>query len=273
MNPSKSFYNLDYLGLICVSGHDAKKLLQGQLTCNLDEIPLKNNLLGAHCTPQGRIISLFRLFEYANEYYLQMPRELIPLALAALKKYAVFFKVTLRDASQELLCLGYCGTQLEKIPSDCFIMTLSNRYEVIGKPAQIAELLKNNPHPLSTSAEWQKLDITAGIPAIYPETSEKFLPHELNLQNLDAISFNKGCYTGQEIIARMHYRGKLKTHLYRAKISTSSLPKRGEEIIIADQSCGYLVDFVEIGYNNYELLMISSAVEIDSLPLEILRLN
>jgi folate-binding Fe-S cluster repair protein YgfZ len=93
--------NLRHLGHLCISGPDAKKFLQGQLTCNLDEITPTNSTLGAHCNPQGRVISLFRLFIFLDNYYLQMPREMIPIAQKALQKYAVFFKVKLSDASDE----------------------------------------------------------------------------------------------------------------------------------------------------------------------------
>ena len=166
-------------GLLKVAGPDAKKLLQGQLTCNLDDVSSTNSTLGAHCNPQGRVISLFRLFMHQNAYYLYMPKSLVATALAALKKYAVFYKVELTDASEE-------------------IKTLQTRLEPYA-------------------------DIAKGIPAIYPATSGKFLPHDLNLPNLHAVSFDKGCYTGQEIIARMHYRGTPKNHLYYAEIATTRI--------------------------------------------------
>lgn len=167
-------------GLLKISGIDAKKFLQGQLTCHLDEVIDTKARLAAHCNPQGRIISLFHIFRQNDDYYLLMRREMIPIAMAALKKYAVFYKVTL-----------------------------------------IEESLGKTPIPTIT---------TPSFPAIYPETSGKFLPHELNLHLFNAISFDKGCYTGQEIIARMHYRGKLKTHLYQATVVSQLKPKPGTDV-------------------------------------------
>jgi folate-binding protein YgfZ len=210
-----------HLGFLCISGEGAKKFLQGQLTCNLDEITPETHSLAAHCNPQGRVISLFRIFLLQDQYFLQMPIELLETAQNALKKYAVFFKVSLA-------------------------------------------ILPDKDHPLPISETWKADNIAAGIPSLYPETSEKFLPHELNLHKLEAISFNKGCFTGQEIIARMQYRGKLKNHLYRAKTTTSTPPTRGAEIFSQTHSAGYLVDYIHLGYNNYELLIIAAEAEINT---------
>jgi folate-binding protein YgfZ len=207
--------NLSHRGLLQVSGEGAKKFLQGQLTCNLDELNPGQSMLGAHCNPQGRIISFFRLF-LTNDYFLSMPKELIPIAQQALQKYAVFFKVKLEEVSSTI-------------------------------PKDIEESTKLH----------KTLDITRGIPAIYPETSEKFLPHELNLPQINAVSFNKGCYTGQEIIARMHYRGKSKTRLYRARVSTELTLQRGNDIYVDSDSIGTLVDYCELEKNSYDLLFIA----------------
>lgn len=213
-------------GLLNISGEQAKKFLQGQLTCNLDEVTENNPCRGAHCNPQGRIISFFLLFLHDNQYYLQMPRELIPIALKALQKYAVFFKVKMADVS-----------------------------DTFNQP----DLLKHLP----------SMDISDGIPAIYPETSEKFLPHELNLPALGAVSFNKGCYTGQEIIARMQYRGKLKNHLYRATVQSPVSLIRGADIFCEGQSCGSLVDFRRIENNTYEIFVIAPETQIKTAKLTV----
>jgi folate-binding protein YgfZ len=209
------------LGLLSIGGSGAKKFLQGQLTCNLEEILPGQNVLAAHCNPQGRIISLFQLLFLNDQYYLLMPASLLPIAQAALKKYAVFFKVTLNDMSND--------ESLKKL---------------IDQPT-----------------------IESGIPHIYPETSEKFLPHELNLHKLNAISFNKGCYTGQEIIARMQYRGKLKNHMYLVSTVSDTPPIRGQEIFSETGASGSVVDYAHLGYNNYKLLVIASEHDVNTTPL------
>src|SRR5205085_12536092 len=85
---------------------------------------------------------------------------------------------------------------------------------------------------------------------------------ELDLPKLNAVSFNKGCYTGQEIIARMQYRGKLKTHLYQANITTELSLGRGNDIYINNKKCGNIVDYVQIDYNTYLLLVVAQAIDV-----------
>jgi folate-binding protein YgfZ len=268
---SNSIVNLSYLGLLKITGPDAKKFLQGQLTCNLDEITATQTRLGAHCNPKGRIISLFQIFYWQESYFLQMPRELIPIAMQALKKYIVFFKATIADASDDLICIGYYTEQSDQhtlsLPNnineamaadDLLIINIPGsvaRYKISGKSDRIITLCKTlNPAFISTN-HWQHSDIEANLVNIYPETSEKFLPHEINLHLNQGVSFNKGCYTGQEIIARMHYRGKLKTELRHIEIESANPPTRGEDLATTNDC---IVDFCRINNNKYQLLTLSS---------------
>lgn len=241
---------LSSLGLLKISGVGAKKLLQGQLTCNLDDVSAATPQFAAHCNPQGRIISLFWLLQYGDDYYLQMPRTLIPTAMTALKKYAVFFKVTLSDVSDAFIQYGHVGDHL---PTNAPILSITMQ----GTPARQI-LIYETPAltPTRDEESWHYLQIINCLPMIYPETVEAFLPHELNLQNLNAISFNKGCYTGQEIIARMHYRGKLKTTLVAAEVDTPEMPIRGADIYSETGTIGHIVDFCKTGANTYTLLTI-----------------
>jgi folate-binding protein YgfZ len=165
--------------IFSISGPDAKKFLQGQLTCDLEMIKENEWRLGAHCNPKGRVISLFNITLLNDAYYLRLPAEMLTTAMDALKKYAVFFK------------------------------------------AKITEVTDTPTLPIDTDTKRDK--IRKGIPDVYLATTGKYLPHELNLHQLGAVSLTKGCYTGQEIIARMHYLGKLKTHLYRATINKQNL--------------------------------------------------
>lgn len=197
------------LGLLKVSGPDAARLLQGQLTCDVEKAS-QTAIPGAHCNPQGRLISLFWLFKKDDDFYLAMPRDMVDTALQALKKYAVFYKAVLTDASGTLVL---------------------------------------NRHLDAKTA--------AAMPRIYPQTSGIFLPHELCLDIYGAISFDKGCYTGQEIIARMHYRGKLKKRLYQAETATRNPPMPGSDIYNTTKSiCGTLVDCREQAPAHYVLWVI-----------------
>jgi len=207
-------------GLLAVLGSDAKKFLQGQLTCDMGTISPSKSSMGAHCNPQGRVISLFYVLEHEDDYYLLMLKSMVPITMQTLKKYAVFFKVTLEDAS----------VKLPSLVTD--------------------EQLK------------QYFNIQKNIPRIHPETSGKFLPHELGLNKLNAISFNKGCYTGQEIIARMEYRGKLKSTLFLMRLKSQKKPVPGEDIYCRQEDenkiCGSLVDIEKTAENNYAALVITT---------------
>lgn len=271
---------LTHYGLLTVEGKDANKFLQGQLTCDVNEISPTQTRLGAHCNPQGRVISLFRLYWLQDKYYLQMPRELLPIALASLKKYAVFFKVVLTDASDSLRQVGYQEQNLNTFSSQfpteidsaitlngCIVTKIpgvKTRFQLIGPHEhEIWNQIADQAAEVSPQ-EWEQSQITAGIPSIYPETSEKFLPHELNLPKLNGVNFKKGCYTGQEIIARMEYRGKLKNHLYHARINSSDAPQRGGDIYRQKDRCGSIVDYCQVGYNEFELLVITSENDIST---------
>ena len=142
--------------------------------------------LAAHCNPKGRIISLFRLFKTPEGFYMNLPQDMLVIALSNFRKYSIFFKAELEDISDSFEAAGDINTRT---------------------------ILLNTPPTEDASERWHLADIQAGLPMIYANTSEKFLPHYINLPALGGVSFNKGCYTGQEIIARMQHRGTLKYHM------------------------------------------------------------
>jgi folate-binding protein YgfZ len=209
-------------GLIAVSGQDAVSFLQGQLTVDMHEIKTKKHSLAAFCNLKGRIHALFRLFYDQDTYYLAAPKEIISPAVTQLKKFARFSKVTLTEVSEQWQHFGIFNAEYFDA-AGIICLKLSNnpqRVELWGLiSAMQAQWNKLSlTLPIKTVNEWKLLDIEAGIPNIWPETQEKFLPHYLNLPQLGAVSFSKGCYVGQEIIARMQYRGNVKRGLSRALI-------------------------------------------------------
>jgi len=269
-HPVDAIIDLSHLGHLKISGPDAKKFLQGQLTCNMEDISINQCRVGAHCNPKGRIISLFNIFYFKESFYLQMPRDMISLASNALKKYAVFFKVSLLDVSDEFHCVGYMGNSLGSFPlpqnphevtlfNDLLIFKVpdhSPRYELLGDIKAITEFKNLVPNAENLSIDyWKYRDIEAKIPNVYPETSEKFLPHELNLHLNNGISFNKGCYTGQEIIARIQYRGQLKTRLETMFIESNIPFERGMDLPAI--SC-MVVDSCKKNLDQYILLCLTS---------------
>jgi folate-binding protein YgfZ len=269
---------LSHLGLLQVTGPDAKKLLQGQLTCNLDEISPLACRLGAHCNPQGRILYAFRLFWYQDSYYLQMPLEVLPGALQALNKYAIFFKAKILDATDKLIRLAATAEELAPhfnplpVAPDA-VLTADNlliarlpgdMFEILGDPAAIAALglqaTADNAHN-----RWKLSNILAGIPTIYAATAGKLLPHEINYPAINGVSFNKGCYTGQEIIARMHYRGQIKKHMHRAQVNTQHLPAAGLDVYLDGPDFGgTIIDSCQDENGYCQLLVLANISDVQS---------
>lgn len=209
--------DLSPLGLISITGPDAAKFLQGQLTCDVREVTEQQSCLGAHCDPKGRVQFTFRLFKHLDVYYLRLPREMISHALSLLQKYIIFSKAKLADVSDEWSSL--------KLTTDSF----------------------------STS---QLQDIEAGIPTITTKTIGLFTPHDINYPLLNGVSFNKGCYTGQEIVARMHFLGKPKQRLYRVSFSAKQTPEIGAKLLADQKEVGTLVNFAEDGQQSYQALVV-----------------
>jgi tRNA-modifying protein YgfZ len=234
---------LTQYSLLSFSGADCKTFLQGQLTCDLNQLDSMSTL-GAHCNPKGRMISFFRLFERDNTYHLLMPSEILNTAKKALLKYAVFSKVDID--TKDITCYGITSNESNDLDYPDAINQVINHsdYSIISVPGVSRYLLIDFSNSMSfrckSTTLWHNLDLAEGIPQLYENTVELFLPHYLNLPKLGAISFNKGCYTGQEIIARMQHRGQLKQQLYRLDSETPYSP--GEKIEINGEKIGQCVD-------------------------------
>lgn len=255
--PANHIFHIKDYGLIKVAGLDASRLLQGQVSCDVNKITSEAGSLAVHCNPQGRIISLFYLFQADDTFIMALPEDMAQITIKSLKKYAAFYKAQLTDATGEYSIIGSdkAGSvtgNYSRVP----FPTNSERSLYLTKPGTLPD----------RSAEWKRLNILSGIPAVYPDTSEKFLPHELNLPALGAVDFNKGCYTGQEIIARMHYRAKLKKHMYLVMASSQLMP--GEEIKPesgAQNSIATVIDSSSLARNDlYPVLILANEEDIKS---------
>lgn len=259
------FTELTHLALIRVSGKDAEKFLQGQLTCDVREVNSQHSSLGAYCNHKGRILAIFRIFFFQDSYYLQLPTDIVASTLEQLKKYAAFSKVTAENVSAQFVQMGYSGsTSIEiikrfgiAVPMNINDVTINDnfvlirvhgtqpRFILIGTSENLQELriqFSQTLPSLDINA-WKLLDIAAGIPAIYSITLEMFTPHMVNLPQLHAVSFNKGCYVGQEVIARTQYLGKAKRELSQAYIETAQKPVVGEKLTLEDNAeAGIIID-------------------------------
>ncbi|MDP3875563.1 MAG: folate-binding protein [Methylobacter sp.] len=243
----RRIYALAHLGVLTLAGRDTATFLQGQITCNINDISDTKSSLGAICNPKGRAISTFLLVKDGADFLMILPQELVAAVQKRLQMYVLRADVRLTDSSDELCLLGLREgqPQLDEAQKSTFATTrqaaiaveLANRHLFIATPEQ-AQTLWTEQLALGflpeDSAQWRCFDIIAGIPWLTAATSEEFIPQMLNLDKLGGISFNKGCYTGQEIVARTHYLGKAKREMFAAECPAISEPPKPNASIIDD---------------------------------------
>ncbi|MHA7113933.1 CAF17-like 4Fe-4S cluster assembly/insertion protein YgfZ [Pseudomonas promysalinigenes] len=288
MADSAFFTPLSHEGILAVRGSDAGKFLQGQLTCNISYLSLEYASLGARCMVKGRMQSSFRILPEGNGYLLAMASELLEPQLADLKKYAVFSKATLTDESAAWARFGLqggagalqaLGLDLPPAPGSTVrhdgliaITVSAERSELWIPVAQAADVRQRLAATLPEGClnDWLLGQIRAGIGQVMGPTRELFIPQMINLQAVDGVSFKKGCYTGQEIVARMQYLGKLKRRQYRLALAQQEAPAPATPIFSPTHgsSVGEVVLAASAG-NECELLAVLSAeaVEDDNLHL------
>lgn len=222
--------SLDDLGIIKISGEEASKYLQGQITVDLDKLTEQDFMLGCHCDFKGKAWNIFYAFGSKTDIYLLCHREGIAASLAELKKYAVFSKAEIIDDSENWIIRGGKGNEFESactryvssLPSQdrplsrsdvAFVAYLEQpvkRYLLITQQQQDSDVEMSLKNILVDAQLWDFLDIQSGVANIQKATSNEFVPQMLNMQALDAIDFQKGCYMGQEVVARTKYLGKNK---------------------------------------------------------------
>jgi folate-binding protein YgfZ len=283
MADSAFFCPLSHEGVLAVRGVDASKFLQGQLTCNMDYLSDAKATLGARCTQKGRMQSSFRILLQGDGCLLAMASELIEAQLADLKKYAVFSKSKLTDESAAwarfglqdgdgaLVSLGLelaHDTDAVTRANDLIAIRVSpNRTELWVPVAQAADVQSRLAAQLAEGSlnDWLLGQIRAGIGQVFAQTREEFIPQMINLQAVGGVSFKKGCYTGQEIVARMQYLGKLKRRLYCLSLDGSDLPEAGAALFspVHASSVGNVVIAAQ-GEQGIELLAVLQADAVEN---------
>lgn len=283
MADSAFFCTLSHEGVLAVRGADASKFLQGQLTCNLNYLSDSRASLGARCTQKGRMQSSFRILLDGDGVVLAMATELLEPQLADLKKYAVFskskltdesaawvrFGVDLGDAALVSLGLDLLAETDSVVRNDGLIaIRVSPDRAELWVAASQADAVKGKLSAVLSEGDlnqWLLGQVRAGIGQVMPGTRELFIPQMLNLQAVGGVSFKKGCYTGQEIVARMQYLGKLKRRLYRLQLAASELPEPGTALFSPTHgsSIGEVV-LAARAEQNIELLAVLQAEAADS---------
>lgn len=276
---------LAHLELLRISGADAQSFLQGQLTCDLRRVTPANAQYGGYCSPQGRLLASFVLMLQQQGYLMLLPADLAEPVAARLKKYVLRARVAIeRERSVRAIGLGgpraaavlgkvvgqpparplemvlYPAATLLRLPGDAFV--------ALAPETQIAPLwdaVASEALPAG-SAAWDWLQVRSGIPWITPATRDQFIPQMVGLDAIGGVSFEKGCYPGQEIVARTHYLGEVKRRLRSGHVDDAARP--GDALVGGGQARAVVVNAAPSPDGGFDLL----AVVQDAAGDEVLRL-
>lgn len=231
------------LSLLHIKGKDAGEFLHNQFTCDVNTLADGSGCPGAWCTPKGRAITTFLLYRSGAAFYLLLPAVLKERVVKRLRLYVLRADVTIEDLDAGRSILGARGRSGD-IPenhreysvhrlndrlhlflpdisaSRCLIIDATPALQAVWE--ELSETM-----PPADSRCWARLDMESGIAWLNDATTEQFLPQELNLEDIGGLSFSKGCYPGQEIVARVHYRGQVKRRMLLARCETDSPPQPG----------------------------------------------
>ena len=237
----KNVVSVNHRGFIKLSGPDSEKFLQGQVTCDLTQLDTQSSLNGAHLTPKGRIIFLFSITrDSQGALLLETNPSVIELAMASFKKYSVFFKTEITEVTDQFVSVLVSGpnadTIINKIDADTSRLIGIDTYSLSMRAEQTQACLSKVSGELIPAGQGYSdlLRIRSGTADVTAESSDSFIVQMINLDAQNYISFKKGCYTGQEIVARAHYRGTVKRRMYILNLATSTLPAIGEGLINSD---------------------------------------
>ncbi|MGB9429288.1 MAG: folate-binding protein [Gammaproteobacteria bacterium] len=281
--------DLSHEGLIAVSGTGARTFLHGQLSTDVLALTPDLGQFSSWSNAKGRVVTLLRLFECADTLYMNLPHALMAPVLKKLSLYTLRAKVKLADTGDAWARFGLAGHAGPDLLASCglsapsetnhisvsdgvYIIRLHGktpRFALHGEPEKLRPLWQalseKDARPAGADV-WALLRIRAGEPAVHPETLEHFVAQMLGLEELGAINFKKGCYLGQEVIARAHYRGGVKRHLRHAFCAASEPIRPGATIHVTggDQAVAEVVDAARDAEGMWQMLIVLQDEFIDT---------
>lgn len=256
------------LGLISLSGDDAASFLHNQITNDVEKLDLGTARLAGYCTPKGRLLATFLMWKDAGQIVLQLPRALQPAIQKRLQMFVMRSKAKLADVSEQYVALGLAGNTAAEVLQQWFPQLPAQPYSKIdnenGTLVRVADSRQAPRYQWVTSVEqaiaawpaltqklsavgthaWRLTDIYAGVPVITQPTQEQFVPQMINFELIGGVNFKKGCYPGQEIVARSQYLGKLKRRSVLALVDAVDV-RAGAEVFSSEdpgQPCGMIVN-------------------------------
>jgi hypothetical protein len=239
---------LNHLGVLRFSGADARSFLQGQISNDAQRLAENIPVFAAYSSPQGRVLSLIYLLPHSSGIAAILPREILQPTLERMRKYVLRAKVRIEDAGDSLAVGGRFSAASESNYMERDGIGTApvghdpKRSWIIGAPGTVDGL--DAAGAAGFEQAWRLADIRAGLPQVYAATSEAFVAQMLNLDLLDGISFTKGCYTGQEIIARTQHLGRIKRRLHRLQLPSGAW-SIGQAVHLRDGRQGRLTEVIE----------------------------
>lgn len=265
---SAIFCELSSAGLIAVRGADALSFLHAQVTRDIAGMESRQTGYSGYCSPKGRLLATFLVWRHDQQAMLQLPGDLRELIQSRLSKYVLRAKAELSDATRDHRLFGVYGEGAgeiirtligaaperphELIVADdiwCARLPESRYLLMVGRNGNdtVRSALSSRAREEPESA-WLRLDIEAGVPVITSAIQDQYVPQMVNLDLIGGVSYTKGCYPGQEIVARMHYLGRLKQRMYRIRLPVGDPPLTGESLYSAEfgaqQASGSIVSAV-----------------------------
>ncbi len=255
--------DLSQFGVLRISGDDAQGFMQNLFSSDVREVGPQRVQVSSFNTAKGRMLATFLVWQTGADYFLQLPRSLCDAVRKKLSMYILRSKVRIADASDEVICLGLAGAEAQALIEECFgslpqdsmsvgqfangsvIRFGADRFQIAATPDHAPALWKclNDGARPAGAACWDWFNVRAGIPVVLPATQEQFVPQMANLDLIGGVNFKKGCYPGQEIVARMQYLGKLKRRMYLAHVAGQA--QAGDELFSAEmagQASGMVVN-------------------------------
>lgn len=284
--------DLSQFGVLKVSGDDAQGFLHNLFSSDVNALTPQQALYSSFNTAKGRTLATFLIWRNDSGFFLQLPQSILTSIQKKLSMYVLRSKVKIENVSDALVCLGLSGTNavsllqqhFPTLPADTLAVAHHAEASIIRLSAERLQIVTTTQHAaalwqkLSRGARpvgspcWDWLNIRAGIPVIQAQTQEAFVPQMANLDLIGGVNFKKGCYPGQEIVARMQYLGKLKRRMYLAHVDSEVAPQAGSELFSTEmegQACGTVVDAQASAGGGYDLLAVVQIASHDTYPVHL----
>jgi len=296
------FSVLGHLGVLQFSGEDAETFLQGQLSCDVEKVALRSSAYGAYCSPKGRMLANFLLWRDDAGFFMALSRDIAAAVRGNISRFVLRSKVKVSDASDMIVLAGAAGPQAEaalrglftglpKMPNEVsrqsdagtVIRLKDGRFVLASAPAALYAFQQRLGSALTAvdARAWRWLDIRGGLPWITAATQDRLVPQMANFELIGGVSFDKGCYPGQEVVARTQHLGKLKRRMFLANVAAPAAA--GDDLYsedLGDQASGMVVNAEASPDGGHDLLAVvqtasreNSTVHLKSLTGPVLRFS